>query len=158
MGLFDLLRGKPKSVLEALQSSPEVQKQKELFDAMSALCEGGVDSDEMPNGTGEFGLESTNPIPCKTVLGSTCYLGRLRAADCSKVAYQRLGTTQSATSPHPIDIYEIVHATGRKLATLYISPYHKRISRKPPRGFMLAENSFMEIVPVREVVTEPVAH
>lgn len=155
MGLFDLFRGKPKSVLDALESSPEFQKQKELFDAMSALCEDGVDADEMPNGTGDFGLASTNPIPCKTVFGSTAYLSRLRAADGSKVAYQRLGATQSAASPHPIDVYEVVHSTGRKLATLHISPYQKRISTKAPRGFMLAENSFMAAAPIREVVTEP---
>ena len=44
---------------------------------------------------------------------------------------------------------------GRKLATLYISPYQKRISGKAPNGFMLAENSFTEAVPVKEVATEP---
>jgi hypothetical protein len=155
MGLFDLFRRKPKSVLDALQSLPEFQTQKKLFDAMSVMCEGGVDADEMPNGTGEFGLVSTNPIPCKTAFGSTAYLDRLRAPDGRKVAYERLGSTQSAVSPHPIDTYEVAHLTGRKLATLYISPYQKRISGKVPRGFMLAENSFAEVTPVREVVTEP---
>lgn len=155
MGLFDFLRRKPRSVLETLQSSPALQQQKELFDAMSAMCEDGVDADEMPNGTGEYGLTATNPIPCKTTFGSTAYLGRLRAADGAKVAYERLGSTQSSVSPKPIDIYGVTHPNGRSLATLYISPYHKRISAKAPRGFILAENSFAQATPVRNVVTEP---
>ena len=44
MGPLTCSGGKPKSVLDALQSSPEFQKQKELFDVMSALCESGVDA------------------------------------------------------------------------------------------------------------------
>src|ERR1700730_11103645 len=155
MGLFDLFSRKPKSAMDALQSSPEFRKQKGLLDAMSAVCDGGVDADEMPNGTGELGLVSTNPIPCKTVFGSTAYLGRLRTPDGRKVAYERLGSTQSAVSPHPVDIYEVSHPSGRKVATLYISPYQKRISGRAPRAFMLAENSFAEVTPLSEVVTEP---
>jgi hypothetical protein len=147
MGLFDLFRRKPEakppSLWDALQSLPEFQEQKELFELMSAMCENGIDADEMPNGTGEYGLVATNPIPCKTIFGSTAYLGRLRAADGTKVMYERLGSTQSPVSPHPIDLYEVTHSTGRKLATVYISPYQKRsFSRKAPRGFMLAEYSF----------------
>ncbi|OJU14957.1 MAG: hypothetical protein BGN84_11055 [Afipia sp. 62-7] len=129
-------------MLGVLQSSPAFQQQKELFDAMSAMCEAGVDADEMPNSTGDYGLTATNPIPCRTVFGSTAYLGRLRAADGSKVAYERLGSTQSSISPHPIDIYEVKHPNDGSLATLFISPYQKRISAKAPRGFILAENSF----------------
>jgi len=51
MGLFDLFRRKPKSILDVLQSSPGFQKQKELLDA----CEGGVDADEMSKGSSLFG-------------------------------------------------------------------------------------------------------
>jgi hypothetical protein len=155
MGLFDFLRRKPQSVLEALQSSPAFRQHKELFDAMNAMSEDGVDADEMPNGTGEYGLAATNPIPCRTVVGNTGYLGRLRAADGAKVAYERLGSTQSSVSPHPIDIYGVKHPTGRQLATPYVSPYQKRISAKAPRGFILAENSFAQAPPMRNVVTEP---
>jgi hypothetical protein len=155
VGLFDFLRRKPRSVLEALQSSPAFQDQKELFNAMNAMCETGVDADEMPNGTGEYGLTATNPIPCKTIFGSTAYLGRLRAADGAKVAYERIGSTQSFVSPHPIDLYRLKHPNGRNLSKVYISPYQKRISAKAPRGFILAENSFAQARPVRNVVTEP---
>jgi hypothetical protein len=129
-----------------LQSTPEFREQKELLDAMGAMCEGGVDADEMPNGSGEYGLAANNPIPCRTILGSTAYLGRLRAADGTKVNYERIGSIRSDVSPQPVDVYEISHRTGqRPLAKLYISPYQKRISGKAPRGFILAENSFAQV-------------
>jgi len=88
MGIFDFLRGKPKSILEALQSSPEFQKQKEIFDVMSVLCESGVDADELPGSTGEYGLTCTNPIPCKTVW----------AAQLISAAYGRPMAAKSPTS------------------------------------------------------------
>jgi hypothetical protein len=149
MGLFDFLRRQPKSALDVLQSSQAFRQQKELFDARDALCEAGVDADEMPNATGEYGFTATNPIPCRTILGSTAYLGRLRAADGTKVSYQRISSTQSDASPQPIDIYEVVHQSGENLAIIYITPYQKRISGKAPRGFILAENSFAPVSPDR---------
>lgn len=143
MGLLSaLFRRKPKTAWDALQENPLFQQQKALFDAMSAMCAGGVDANELPSGHGEFGLTLTNPVPCKTVFGSTAYLGRLRAPDGTKVVYERIGSVQSDVSPNPIDAYDVAHRDGRKLATIYISPYHQRISERAPRGFVLAEHSF----------------
>jgi hypothetical protein len=142
MGLFDMFRKKPKTVWDALNENPIFQQQKELFEAMSLMCEDGVDLDEMPNGRGEFGMTPSNPIPCKTVFGSTAYLGRLRTADGTKVVYERAGSVDSDVSPHPVDAYEVSHPNGQKLATLFMSPYQKRISGKAPRGFKLADISF----------------
>jgi hypothetical protein len=119
------------------------------------MCADGVDADQMPNGTGEDGLTATNPIPCRTIFGSAAYLGRLRAADGAKVVYERIGSTQPSVPPHPIDIYRLQHPNGRNLATLHVSPYQKRASAKAPRGFMLAENSFVQAAPIRNVVTKP---
>ena len=129
------------TVWNALQESPIIQQQKALFDAMILMCEDGVDADEMPNGTGEFGMTSSNPIPCKTVFGSIAYLGRLRTLGGIKVAYERAGSVASDVSPHPVDAYEVLHPDGHKLATLFISPYQKRISCKAPRGFKLGDVS-----------------
>lgn len=140
--LSSLFRKKPKTAWDALQENPLFQQQKALFDAMSAMCVGGVDANELPNGHGDFGLTPTNPVPCKTVYGSTAYLGRLRASDGTKVVYERIGSVQSDVSPNPIDAYDVAHRDGRKLATIYISPYHQRISERAPRGFVLAEHSF----------------
>lgn len=129
---------KPKTVWDALNVNLIFQQQKELADAMSVMCEDGVAADELPNAEGEFGMTPSNPIPCKTVFGSTAYLGRLRTLDGTKVGYERVGSTTSSLSPHPVDEYEISHPNGERLATLYISPYHKRISGKAPQGFQLA--------------------
>src|SRR5438105_321839 len=101
----------------------------------------------MPNGRGEFGLVSTNPIPCKTVFGSTVYLSRLRASDGAKVVYRRLGSFASDVSPRPIDAYQISHPNGNKLGTLFISPCQNRVSGKAPRGFNLFGGT---ISPIRE--------
>lgn len=128
----------PHSIWDVLQENPVFQQNKALFEAMSAMCEDGVDADELPNGVGEFGLTASNPIPCRTTFGSTAYLSSLRTFDDTKVDYQRIGSVTSEVSPHPIDVYEISRPAGKTLATIYISPYQKRVSSRAPRGFKLA--------------------
>lgn len=118
MGLFDLFRKKPKSLLDVLEANPLMQEQKEMFELMSGMCADGVDADEMPNGSGEFGMDPSNPVPCKTVFGSTAYLGRLRTLDGVKVVYDRIGSFGSTVSPHPIDGYSISHPNGEPLGTV----------------------------------------
>lgn len=138
MGLFDFLKPKkPKSLLDQLQDNPLFQQQKALFEAMSMMCEDGCDADEIPGGEGEFGYSINNPIPTKTPMGSTSYLARLRSSDGSKVVYERQGSTSAPISSQPIDIYLVSHPDGTHIATLYISPYHKRNSNKAPKGFTL---------------------
>ena len=135
MGLFDFLKPKkPRTAWDVLQENPLFQQQKALFDAMSKVCEAGCDTDELPNALGEFGLEPTNPIPTKTIFGSTYYLSLLRAQDGAKVLYERRGSRSSEVTQMPIDIYEIKHPDGRLLATLYFSPYQRRNSQKAPQG------------------------
>jgi hypothetical protein len=121
---------------------------------MSLICDGGVDADEMPNGVGEYGLSPGNPVPCRTVFGSTAFLGRLRAPDGSKVTYERIGSEILAVSEFSIDKYQITHESGQPLAAIYISPYQKRNSTKPPKGFMLAGTASAQPVPSVQVVTE----
>lgn len=131
-----LLR-KRKSAWDVLQENPAFQQQKDLFDAMSTMCEDGCEMDEIPEGYGDFGYDITNPIPTKTVFGSTSYLARLRSHDGAKVIYNRQGSLSSPVSSHPIDGYTISHPDGKELAILYLSPYHKRNSEKVPEGFTL---------------------
>ena len=138
MGLFDFLKPKKeRTLLDELQDNPQFQKQKALFDAFSLMCEDGCESDEIPGGQGDFGFSVTNPIPTRTPIGSTSYLARLRSSDGAKVGYDRQGSTSASISEHPIDIYSITHPNGEHIATLYISPYHKRNSNKAPKGFTL---------------------
>lgn len=141
MNIFDIFRKKPRSVWDELSDNPFFQEQTKLYETMLLMCHDGVDADEMPNGYGDFGLTPSNPIPCKTVFGSTAYLGRLRTFDGAKVIYERVCSTHSDQSPHLVDEYEISHPNGEKLATIFISPYQKRISGKAPNGFNLCDIS-----------------
>lgn len=93
-----------------------------------------------------FNFRRVNPAPVsgmRTAQRSSAhaYLGRLRTHEGTKVVYERAGSVDSDVSPHPVDAYEISHPNGRRLATLYISPYQKRISGKAPSGFKLAESA-----------------
>lgn len=140
MGLFDFLRSKPTNAPDRLQVAQALEQQKKLHQLLSGMgmYDDGVDADELPNGIGEFGATSDNPIPCHTISGSTSYLERLRTTDGAKVTYRRQGSFGSKVSSHPVDGYDISHPDGRMLATIYISPYQKRISGKAPRGFTLS--------------------
>ncbi len=131
MGLFDFFGGK---------------KRKEEKEAMEMLAlymqhqfdsrQGSVDTDELPNGIGPFGLVKTNPIPTRNVNGSNDYLSRLRTMRGSRVESRRVGSTGAEEITNGmIDIY-VVSADGQE-ATLYICPYHKRTSGKAPDGFIL---------------------
>jgi hypothetical protein len=117
-----------RTVWDELSENSIFQEQMALHDAIAQLCEVGVDADEMPGGTGPFGLSADNPIPCKTIFGSTSYLTRLRTLDGAKVSYERIGSVVSKLTPHPVDIYDISVADGTTLPALFISPYQKRIS------------------------------
>jgi hypothetical protein len=129
---------RPVSAWDALQRLPQFQEQQILHEAMSRLCEDGVDADELPNGRGEFGRDPANPIPCNTVFGSTVYLSRLRTPDGAKVIYKREGSVASDVSPHPVDVYEISHPDGHKLQPIFVSAYQKRNSNRSPSGLKLA--------------------
>lgn len=127
---------KPKSIMDVLNEDPKFQEMKGLFEAMSKLNEGGTEEDTIPDGYGEFGHEVTNPIPVNTVMGNIAYLGTLRTLDGKKVQYERTGSTMAPNIDSPIDEYEIT-VDGRIIATIYISPYHKKNSERPPKGFKL---------------------
>jgi hypothetical protein len=112
----------------------ELKKKQKLFETMSAMNAGGCNTDEMPNGIGEFGLEPTNPIPTNTPFGSILYLGGLRAPDGTVVSNTRLGTVGANNIEKPIDKYQITHKNGNELAIIYISPYQAINSKKAPAG------------------------
>jgi len=103
----------------------------------------GTDADVIPEGTGEFGLEVTNPIPTSTNFGSISYLGKLRTLDGVKVEYERRGSYQAANIPSMIDGYKIT-ANGKDVATIFLCPYNKKNSEVAPRGFKLAPLPFVE--------------
>lgn len=128
---------KPKSVMETLSENPRFQDMKGLFEVMEKLNEGGTDQDVMPDGYGEFGHELTNPIPVNTVMGSIAYLSKLRTMAGAKVQYERVGSTSAPNIDQIIDEYEILD-NGNKIATLFICPYNKKNSERPPKGFKIS--------------------
>lgn len=129
---------KPKTALDALNENQEINDLKELFEAMKELSNSGIDADEFPDGTGEFGLELTNPVPCNTVYGSQMYLSNLRTEDGEEIKYERIGSFSSELLPEPIDGYQIFNQNGEELSVIYISPYQKHNSNKAPRGYCLS--------------------
>ncbi len=100
------------------------------------LYKGGTKEDTIPDGYGEFGHEVTNPIPVYTIIGNRVYLEKLRTLEDKKVQYKRIRSTSVPNIDNAIDIYEI-YDDGKVIATLYISPYNKKDSGRPPKGFKL---------------------
>jgi hypothetical protein len=115
------------------------EAERNLLGLMGALAATGTDQDEIPGAVGEFGLCATNPIPTNTIFGSRSYLASLRTASGGAINYVRRGSTSAGSGEHQVDIYEISDARGRFLATIYISAYHKRNSKRAPAGFRIAD-------------------
>lgn len=124
-------------------SKGELSKDDALIKAMAKgdLYGDGVDADEIPGAIGEFGLDVNNPIPVKSVLGAIEYLENLTFPDGTKVRYKRLGSMSAAHVKHPIDAYELARESGDVVCTVFLSPYHKRNSRKKPDFGALEDES-----------------
>ena len=82
----------------------------ELMNVFPELSDDNVKSDSFPEGYGAYGLESTNPVPCMGILGSTSYLSRIRTENGISVLYRRVGSSTSPVSDSPVDRYEIMSA------------------------------------------------
>lgn len=108
-----------------------------IFGMLNAMAEQGTDQDMLPNGYGEFGLVSTNPIPTRTIMGSARYLAGLRTQDGEEVTHIRIGSKLDPVSDNPLDVYEVRSLENDLLATIYISPYNKKNSSLAPRGFRI---------------------
>jgi hypothetical protein len=119
---------------ELVDKNPILKLQKEYFEKTS---KNGTDQDVIPWGVGEFGLEVTNPIPVHGIFGSRYYLRRLKTANGDRIMYERTGSIfESNIIKSPVDAYKIM-VDNVEIATLYISPYHKKNSQKAPKGFKL---------------------
>lgn len=98
----------------------------------------GYDSDIIPSGKGDFGLDLSNPVPVRGIRGSNQYLASLRTIMGHRIRWNRIGSFQSSNIELQIDCYHVFDSvTNEKFGEIYISPYHKRDSQKPPRGFQL---------------------
>lgn len=124
---------------ELINNSPEIKLHNEYFKEMSNF---GTDKGEIPEGTGRFGFDVTNPIPVHGIYGSKYYLGKLLDENGKHIKYNRIGSTSSPNISNLIDIYVIMNNENAEIATLYISPYHKKNSNKAPEGFTLKKDLF----------------
>lgn len=106
-----------------------------LFGDMPWIYSAGTKTDEVSGGHGEYGLTVTNPVPTISVRGSNRYLGALRIGG-QPVEANRAGSTSTDVTPGSVDIYKL-SSNGRSVGTVYICPYHKKNSRKAPKGFSL---------------------
>lgn len=125
-----------------------------VFDYMRNLANQGTDKDEIPEGTGRFGYDVTNPIPTHMIEGSESYLNRLYMSDEGdgfefEFEWERMGSTLAPNIKNPIDVYEILikmDENPMETITLYINPYHKKTSTKAPDGFKLLPEEFNSIL------------
>ena len=137
MGIFDFLKRKSNP---AAAAEDDVGEDINAAEILAKLEKGdmfgdGCDSDEIPGASGEFGFDVNNPIPVHSILGSHQYLKNLRFSDNTEVHYKRQGSTDSQYVKHPIDVYAIFDSNGEYVCNLHISPYHKKVSEKKPKGF-----------------------
>ena len=89
---------------------------------------------KVPGAYGEFGHDTSNPIPTKGIMGETAYLAMLRTENGVKVEYERKGHTRAENINHPVDMYEI-RENGEYVCMLHLCPYYKENSAIAPKGF-----------------------
>lgn len=170
MGLFDFFKSKTpeEKKLEKflkIRENSKVKEKKSLMHSMIVIAPHDNSlKDENPNGTGEFGLVKTNPIPVYGIDNIPSYMDKLRYEYTSKsgsetktynpIIYVRSSDSDSSTigskkpetdppasattSPNisgNIDVYNIYSIGEKKLAKIYINSYSLKVSDKVPKGF-----------------------
>ncbi|WP_426491240.1 hypothetical protein [Hymenobacter sp. 102] len=98
----------------------------------------GYDADQVPGGSGPFGIVPTNPVPVAGIVSSALYLRRLRLPDGRPVEWRRTGSRTAAGIDNPVDCYRVTDANNQLVAEVFISPYHQRISGRAPAGLVLS--------------------
>jgi hypothetical protein len=97
-----------------------------------------IAGDVVPGATGEYGFESSNPIPTAGVSESDRYLSMLRTPDGKPVTANRYGVARSSAVPGRLcDMYDLQDSGGKSLGAIHLCPYFNRTSETPPRGFTL---------------------
>jgi hypothetical protein len=112
----------PVLVPSAAKAVAEKRRRQEpnLFEQIDAMGQDGTHQDCVPGAVGDLGFSPANP----------------RRADR---LHTRRGSTIHDAIQRPIDIYDVRNETGALLATLFVTPCHRRNSALAPDGFRLAE-------------------
>lgn len=91
----------------------------------------GIAVDALPNATGPFGREPTNPIPVNGAIGELAYLSSLESLEGCNLLFHRLGAINT------VDVFEVVTTDSRHWEVLYFHCYHPSKSKLAPAGFRI---------------------
>lgn len=94
-------------------------------------------NDVIEGAYGKYGWDVTNPIPTRGVTSEPTYLNRLRTKTGGKIKWNRLGSSGAQNIKYPIDIYVLIDEQGKKIGTIYISPYQNVTSSTAPEGLKM---------------------
>lgn len=135
MGLFDFFKKEEEIQPEWLSMIPKEMANVFLSEIKNnpQACK----NDEIPQGTGNFGLDKTNPIPVYGIPENEKYLSKLRLSNGDRIRWRRIKSLEISSISKPIDEYEIFNMNGDTITLLYISPYHLKTSNKAPAGFKI---------------------
>lgn len=150
MGLLDwLFRGKKSdksgldSIFDKKQLTPLTADENDP-DYLEKIF-GNISKDDIPGSSGEFGMETSNPVPLNSVFASYKWLPLLRYPFKSNtgfiiylpVKFDRSGSCGSNFGGSN-DIWILSDINGSKLATIYLNGYQSYTSLKAPKGFFLS--------------------
>lgn len=140
MGFLSNLFGKPKDdpLKNAMQAifrliDDEPYQNGLLPEPMSQAIKSSLACDVVPGATGQFGLESSNPIPVNGAIGELAYLSRLETSQGERLLFHRIGAVNT------VDVFEAVTYSGSGWFVFFLDMYHPRRSRHAPEGFVLAK-------------------
>jgi hypothetical protein len=105
----------------------------------------GIDVDSLPNATGPFGREPTNPIPVNGAIGELAYLSSLESLEGCSLLFHRLGAINT------VDAFEVVTTDGRHWEILYLHCYHPSKSKLAPAGFRMGARHGSSAASIRPV-------
>ncbi len=111
-----------------------------ILNMQKSVSKGGLDTNRIPGGLGEFGHDKRNPIPVNSIPAIKVYLSQLVTAKGEPVNWHRIGSFRVDNIANPVDAYRIHTRDGIEIAVLYFSAYHKKMSQTAPRGFQLLIN------------------
>ena len=135
MSLIKTKPQKDQSIMDKLNENSDFKKMQDLQGILSSMNTDIGDSFE--EGYGEFGWDVTNPVPTNSPFGSISYLAKLRDINGRKPSYERIGSYTADNIDQMIDGYELKYNGGNS-KTIYICPYGKENSKRPPSGFSLS--------------------
>ena len=115
------------------------QKKLEKEGLFDLLTKDGTSKNVIPGSYGEFGIEITNPVPIYTHIELGDYLNNLLSINGESITHKRIGSNVVSNIQNPIDIYDI-YINDVFYKKLYLCPYHKKTSKKIPKGFKVKYN------------------